>query len=72
MDKNEKEGKELSFQQRMDAMPLLMGQAAGAIDDVQPAKQIMSEMIQGCIEIIKGVQTNIVKASSVSASHSRL
>ena len=72
MDKNEKEGKELSFQQRMDAMPLLMGQAAGAIDDVQPAKQIMSEMVNGAIEILRGVNTTVTKVSSLTATKARL
>ena len=49
----------------MDAMPLLMGQAAGAIDDVQPAKQIMSEMVNGAIEILRGVNTTVTKVSSL-------
>jgi hypothetical protein len=66
MDKHEKEGKELSFQQRMDAMPLLMGQAAGAIDTVQSANEIMTEMVQGCISILKGINGTITTSTSVA------
>jgi len=33
--------------------PLLMGQAAGAIDEVQPAAQIINEMIQDCVSCFK-------------------
>ena len=32
----------------------LMGQAAGAVKDVQPAADIMNEMIDGAIAIMRG------------------
>lgn len=50
----EDEGKELSFQEQMDRLPLLMGQAAGAIDSVLPAKEIMEEMVATAISTLRG------------------
>ena len=39
----EKSGEEVDFKTRMDMMPLLMGQAAGAVNDIKPAAEIMEE-----------------------------
>jgi NAD(P)H-dependent flavin oxidoreductase YrpB (nitropropane dioxygenase family) len=50
----EDEGKELSFQEQMDRLPLLMGQAAGAIPSVLPAKEIMEEMVATAIATLRG------------------
>jgi len=38
---------------RMDAMPLLIGQACGAIDEIQPAKQIIDEMVGLAVEVMQ-------------------
>jgi NAD(P)H-dependent flavin oxidoreductase YrpB (nitropropane dioxygenase family) len=56
----------------MEVMPLLMGQAAGAIDDVKPAKDIMIEMVEGAIDIIKASNSLVVKASEASVSRAKL
>ena len=34
-------GGELDFEAQMDRMPLLMGQASGAIEEIQTAQEIM-------------------------------
>lgn len=36
-----------------------MGQAAGNIDDVKPAGDIVREMIAGCVEQVKVMQSRI-------------
>jgi len=36
-----------------EGRPLLMGQVAGAIDDIKPAKQIIDEMMEGAIRVIR-------------------
>jgi len=42
--------------------PYLMGQAAGAIEDVKPAAQIINEMVSQAISIISANNKKIVKA----------
>jgi len=42
--------------------PLLMGQAAGAIQDVKPAAQIINEMVSQAIQIMSANNRKIVKA----------
>ncbi|KAJ3212031.1 hypothetical protein HK099_007816 [Clydaea vesicula] len=37
----------------MNARPWLMGQVAGSIHDIKPAKEIMDEMTQGAIKILR-------------------
>jgi NAD(P)H-dependent flavin oxidoreductase YrpB (nitropropane dioxygenase family) len=49
----EKLGDEIDFKQKMMMNPLLMGQAAGAIQSVIPAKEIMEEMISGAVSILR-------------------
>jgi len=59
MEERKKAGKdELSIAQ---VQPLLIGQAAGAISDVKPAAEIMSEMVSGCIASLRGVTACISK-----------
>jgi len=41
--------------------PLLMGQVAACIKDVQPAKQIMDEMIAGAISALRSGTARISK-----------
>ena len=40
-------------------IPFLMGQVAGVIDKIQPAKEIMEEMVQECIDILRNQQSYI-------------
>jgi len=42
--------------------PFLMGQAAGAIEDVKPAAQIITEMVSTAVSIISSNNKKIVKA----------
>ena len=37
-------------------IPFLMGQVAGVITEIQPAKVIMQEMVSECIEVLEGQQ----------------
>jgi NAD(P)H-dependent flavin oxidoreductase YrpB (nitropropane dioxygenase family) len=64
--------KELSFQEQMDRMPLLMGQAAGAISDVQPAQQIMEEMVAGAIAVLRSTNEMFVTVDDVANAAARL
>jgi len=58
-DQRKKQGKdELTIGQ---VQPLLIGQAAGAISEVQPAAQIMSEMVSGAIASLRGATHMISK-----------
>jgi len=41
--------------------PILMGQAAGAIEDVKPAAQIIDEMITTAVDILKRVHGKVAK-----------
>jgi len=41
--------------------PLLMGQCAGVIDDILPAKQIIEEMMKLAIETVKEVRGKLAK-----------
>lgn len=43
----------------MGMRPWLMGQCAGALDDVLPAKQIIDEMVGGAIKILRGTTYTI-------------
>lgn len=53
--------KEMSFKERMDFFPLLMGQVAGAISDVKPAKEIVESMMKEAIETIRQMNSRISK-----------
>lgn len=56
-----KAGKEVSFKQRMEMQPLLMGKCAAAVQEIQPAKQIIEEMVSGAVGILKGATAKISK-----------
>jgi NAD(P)H-dependent flavin oxidoreductase YrpB (nitropropane dioxygenase family) len=45
-------------------VPFLMGQVAGIIDKIQPAKEIMEEMVAECVEVLRNQQTYIGSRSS--------
>jgi hypothetical protein len=44
---------EMDPQTVADGRPLLMGQVAGAIDDIKPAKQIVEEMVKQAVETLR-------------------
>ena len=70
MERREKSGEEMDFKERMDAMPLLMGQGAGAVNEVMPAKQIMDEMVTGAVEILKRQASTITAVSDMKLTAS--
>ena len=43
----------------MGMRPWLMGQCAGALSDVQSAKEIIDEMVSGAIKILRGANRSI-------------
>jgi NAD(P)H-dependent flavin oxidoreductase YrpB (nitropropane dioxygenase family) len=45
-------------------VPFLMGQVAGIIDKIQPAKEIMEEMVAECVEVLRNQQTYVGGRSS--------
>lgn len=46
-------------------IPFLMGQVAGAITKIQPAKEILEEMVTECVDVLKAQQGYL--GSSVSS-----
>jgi len=52
---------EIGFETMMEVQPLLMGANAGAIDEIKPAKEIMDEMMNGAIKILRTNTTKISK-----------
>jgi len=58
-----KKGEEITFQERMMAMPLLMGSVAGAVNEIKPAVEIVNEMVSQAIEILR---TNNSKIGPIS------
>ena len=72
-EQEEKDGVELSFDEQMDRInPMLMGQAAGAIDSVKPAAEIMSEMMEGAILAMRQHMGNIVTVDSTATASASL
>ena len=51
----------------MDMMPLLLGQAAGAIDSILSTAEIIDGMMTGAINILQGLQTQIVQEVAAEA-----
>jgi NAD(P)H-dependent flavin oxidoreductase YrpB (nitropropane dioxygenase family) len=45
-------------------IPFLMGQVAGVIDKIQPAKEIMEEMVAECVDVLQNQQSYIGGRSS--------
>lgn len=45
-------------------IPFLMGQVAGYIDKIQPAKEIMEEMVAECVDVLQNQQSYIGGRSS--------
>jgi NAD(P)H-dependent flavin oxidoreductase YrpB (nitropropane dioxygenase family) len=61
IDKNDEE---VDFKTQMDMIPLLMGQAAGAIDSVLPAQDIIDEMMSSACEILQGLQQQVARPAT--------
>ncbi|KAK3265856.1 hypothetical protein CYMTET_25491, partial [Cymbomonas tetramitiformis] len=55
-----KSGEEINPKDYIEAMPLLCGAVAGAIDEVLPAKVIVDEMVTGAAAILKQNATLVV------------
>ena len=64
-------GEEISLKERMEIMPLLMGQTAGAIDKVETAEEIINSMVNLCVQQLRGGASKITAASS-AGSRARL
>ena len=64
--REEDEGKEMSFQDQMDRLPLLMGQGAGAIGSVLSAKDIMEEMVSTAIAVMRSTTEKFVTIDVVA------
>ena len=60
MEAAEKEESELDPIELMKRMPMLMGQVAGVIDEVMPAKDIMNAMMETAIASLKGNVARII------------
>lgn len=54
-----KRGEEIAIEDRLQASPLLSGSAAGAIDSIKPAAEIVDEMISGAIKSLRTVSAAI-------------
>jgi len=52
-------GKEISMKERLEIMPMLMGQTAGAIDEILPAKVIIDNMVKDAVDKLKDVSGRI-------------
>lgn len=60
-EKKEKEGRPITGKEHIEAMPLLCGAVAGAIDEILPAKAIVDEMVTGAAQIIRRDVTMLVR-----------
>eukprot|EP00750_Incisomonas_marina_P032128 INCI8897.1.p1 GENE.INCI8897.1~~INCI8897.1.p1 ORF type:complete len:357 (-),score=55.90 INCI8897.1:300-1370(-) len=47
------EGQEITFEEQMAKMPLLMGQVAASVKEILPAKQIIDDMVKMAIEVFR-------------------
>ena len=54
--------KNVDPQRVAEGRPLLMGQVAGAIDDIKPAKEIIDEMVNGAVEVMRNNVALIIKS----------
>jgi NAD(P)H-dependent flavin oxidoreductase YrpB (nitropropane dioxygenase family) len=52
---------QMSMKEIMELHPMLMGQCAASIHDIQPAKQIVEEMVSDAVKLIKGANNNIAR-----------
>ena len=50
--------KDMDEEKEVD-VPFLMGQVAGSIEKIQPAKEIVEEMVSECIEVLRNQQSYI-------------
>lgn len=63
MEKKKKAGEEMTFEDQLNVVPLLMGQCASAIKEVLPAKVIMEEMVNGAAAILNQTHSYVVTGS---------
>jgi len=63
-------GKEITLKERMEVMPLLMGQTAGAIESIESADDIIQNMMKTCIQCLRENAGKIVSLSG--GAHARL
>jgi hypothetical protein len=64
--REEDEGKEMSFQDQMDRRPRLRGPGAGAMGSVLSAKDIMEEMVSSAIAILRSTTEKFVTIDVVA------
>lgn len=64
MQEAQQQGRDISFNERMEALPMLMGQVACNIDEVQPAAQIINEMMTTCIATLRRLHRAVTVAQS--------
>lgn len=48
-------------------IPFLMGQVAGVIEDIKPAREIMRDMVSECVEVLKNQQNNLGISTSIGS-----
>jgi len=53
-------GQVISTEQMMDALPLLMGNACGAVSDIKSAADILKQMVDQAVRIIGSINSRIV------------
>ncbi|KAJ3188493.1 hypothetical protein HK101_009141 [Irineochytrium annulatum] len=56
---------ELDAEEMTELFPLLMGQVAGAIKDIKPAKQIVEEMVEGAVVALREANGRVVPRSKL-------
>eukprot|EP01123_Difflugia_compressa_P008515 TRINITY_DN2557_c0_g1_i1.p1 TRINITY_DN2557_c0_g1~~TRINITY_DN2557_c0_g1_i1.p1 ORF type:complete len:358 (-),score=65.01 TRINITY_DN2557_c0_g1_i1:34-1107(-) len=64
-EQKEKKGEDITPEEILSSRPLLMGQAAGAIEDIKPAAQIVNEMMTQAIEILNAIHKKVVVKSKL-------
>eukprot|EP00471_Norrisiella_sphaerica_P001275 CAMPEP_0184487560 /NCGR_PEP_ID=MMETSP0113_2-20130426/10189_1 /TAXON_ID=91329 /ORGANISM="Norrisiella sphaerica, Strain BC52" /LENGTH=358 /DNA_ID=CAMNT_0026869915 /DNA_START=96 /DNA_END=1172 /DNA_ORIENTATION=- len=63
LEEMKKTGRELTLEEQADVVPLLMGQVAGAIKSVKPAKAIIEDMMKDAIAVLRANSKKIVTSS---------
>jgi len=59
LEKQAELGVEVDEKTRLENYPLLMGQVAGAIDDIKPAAQIIDEMVDVAVETLRRLNSQV-------------
>jgi NAD(P)H-dependent flavin oxidoreductase YrpB (nitropropane dioxygenase family) len=53
------QGKEITFEEQMAKMPMLMGQVAASVTEIKPAKEIVDEMVAQAVDVFR-TQSNMI------------